>query len=369
MNVAIMGAGLSGLACALTLERSGVMPVVYEKRGRVGDRFVNGEFMLSLLSRPIDDCIAYLAETHKLYLQPQAHVSHMYIYSENEEALIEGRLGFTNVRGRQHDAYECQLARQLASPIRLHAEETYEQLLQKHTHIVLATGDGDYSRRMHNFRRDFTVSIKGATVEGCFDRYAVMAWLNYELAPKGYGYLIPFSDREAQLVIAFPDPEEPHAGGEDIEALWQRLYAKAQQRLGQQLRVIDQFQIRQYPVGICESARIGNTFFVGNCFGTMMPYLGFGQFAAILSGIYAAHDLLGIGKYVELMEPLRQSYENSLVLRRSLEQLDNADLDRIVKLLSGPWGSRLFQPGTFDPLKLASYVLRPYVKLKTGIMS
>ncbi len=34
MNVAIMGAGLSGLACAITLEKMGVTPTIFEKRSQ-----------------------------------------------------------------------------------------------------------------------------------------------------------------------------------------------------------------------------------------------------------------------------------------------------------------------------------------------
>jgi flavin-dependent dehydrogenase len=48
MNIAIMGAGLSGLACAITLEKHGITPEIYESRSRVGDRFVNWEVLLSI---------------------------------------------------------------------------------------------------------------------------------------------------------------------------------------------------------------------------------------------------------------------------------------------------------------------------------
>jgi flavin-dependent dehydrogenase len=42
MEVAIKGAGMSGLSCAITLEKHGIKPTIFEKRNRVGDRFVNG---------------------------------------------------------------------------------------------------------------------------------------------------------------------------------------------------------------------------------------------------------------------------------------------------------------------------------------
>ena len=64
-----------------------------------------------------------------------------------------------------------------------------------------------------------------------------------------------------------------------------------------------------------------------------MPFFGFGQFASLLTGIYAAYDLCGLGQYEELTQPLRQSYDRSLVLRRLVEKLDNPKLDLLVSFM------------------------------------
>ncbi len=205
MDIAIMGAGLSGLACAITLEKNGISPTIYEKRGKVGDRFVNGEVLLSIFTRPVHDCIASLSEDFGIYLKPTANIQKMELFSKNEKAIIEGQLGFTNIRGREQDSFESQLERQVNSTIHFHSEHTYEQLLSKHSHVVMATGDGEYAKETRNFREDLTVSIKGATVEGNFDRYTVMAWVNYDLAPYGYCFLIPYSEKEANISLAIPD--------------------------------------------------------------------------------------------------------------------------------------------------------------------
>jgi hypothetical protein len=77
-------------------------------------------------------------------------------------------------------------------------------------------------------------------------------------------------------------------------------------------------------------------------------------------GVYAAYDLCGIGNYEELMESLRQSYEDSLILRRSMEQLSDHFIDT---------GEKLYQTKTINPLKVASYLLRPYIKMKKGVTS
>ncbi|HLV08660.1 MAG TPA: NAD(P)-binding protein, partial [Halanaerobiales bacterium] len=109
IKVAIMGAGLSGLACARILEENGVTPTIFEKRSELGDRFVNCEILLSILSKPLDDIIKHLSDKYSIYLRPQSAIRKLIIHSENEKAEIKGNLGFTNLRGRTDNSFEKQL--------------------------------------------------------------------------------------------------------------------------------------------------------------------------------------------------------------------------------------------------------------------
>lgn len=358
MKVAIMGAGLSGLACGITLEKYGINPEIYEKRSSVGDRFVNSEIMLKILNRPINDTIAFFSEKFDINLYPIRHLTKMLLCSEHEKAEITGRLGFSDIRGRDSDSFECQLARQIKSKIKFKSNKSYEHLLQDYTHVVMATGDASYAAEMHNYQEDTTVTLKGAMVEGKFDPYTVAAWLDNRFAPNGYGYLIPISETEANITIVYPD--YPENRPEDVDKWWNLFFDIVCMEYKQTLRITDHFQVTRYIIGICKSPRIGNTFFTGNCFGSIMPLFGFGQVSAILTGVYAAMDICGKGNYEELTRNLRSSYENSLVLRRSVEQLDNHKLDIIVKALGSKLGNRIFNTKR-DPLKLASYLLRPLV--------
>ncbi|MEJ8545876.1 NAD(P)/FAD-dependent oxidoreductase [Brevibacillus borstelensis] len=360
MKVAIMGAGLSGLACAITLEKHGISPAVFEKRERLGDRFVNGESLLSLLHKPITDPVAFFAEKHGIYLKPTASIQKMLVFSPSKKAEIEGSMGFVNYRGRHEHAFEMQLGQQVKSTIHYRSKATYEELLMEYTHVVVATGDGEYAMKMHNFQADLTVSLKGAMVKGRFDRYTPCAWLDYSYMAKGYGYLLPLSDTEANLVMAYPD--DPENDQLDVDERWGAFCERVCRDLQQPLRITSHFHVTGYPIGICHRARIGNTFFVGNCFGAMMPFLGFGQFAALLTGIYAAHDICGKGAYEELTKPLRRSYENSLVLRRAMGRLENKDFDRIIPLLGSRWGESALQSKSFDVLPWLAFVLRPWMK-------
>lgn len=360
MKVAIMGAGLSGLSCAITLEKQGIQPIIFEKRGRVGDRFVNGEIFLSILERPVFDSIAFFSEKLGIYLHPVSNIKNLVLHSENEQALISGHLGFTNLRGRHKDSFENQLAKQVKSKIIYKSDYTYEELKREYTHVILATGDAAYATKLQDYQADATVTLKGATVVGDFDTYTVEAWLDNNLAPKGYGYLIPFSKKEANIVIAYPD--YPENREKDLNKLWKKFYERVCTLKNQNLKVTDSFEVTRYIIGICKYPRIGNTFFTGNCFGSIMPFLGFGQFASILTGVYAAYDICGKGHYEDLTKPLRRSYNNSLVLRRTLEKLDNQKLDKVVKSLNGSLGNRIFNSKHYDPLKMMSYLLRLWVR-------
>ncbi|MDQ0255131.1 flavin-dependent dehydrogenase [Evansella vedderi] len=359
MKVAIMGAGLSGLACALTLEQNGIQPTIYEKRRGVGDRFINGEAMLSILTRPVQDPIRYLGERFHIYLKPTSHINELMIHSPNSSASVKEHLGFINIRGRHEQSYENQLAEQMKSEIIFHSNKSYEELSQEYSHVIIATGDAAYADEMGNFQNDLTVTIKGATIVGDFSPYSVPVWLDYEVAPKGYGYFLPFSHNEGNMAIAFPEYGE--ISQEELSRLWDNFMNKVCNHFNQTVKVTDQFQITGYQIGRSKLPRIGNTFFTGNCFGSIMPFLGFGQFASILTGVYAANDILGNGVYEELTQHLRKSYQNSLVLRQGLEALSNGSVDFLVNQLNHEITKKIFTKNSHNPLGLLSFLLRPFV--------
>jgi flavin-dependent dehydrogenase len=358
MKIAIMGAGLSGLACAMMLERNGHSPIIFEKRSQPGDRFVNAEIIASIFSRPIQDAYRFFSENYQIYLQPISQISKLSVHSENAESEVNEQLGFINIRGRHPHSFEQQLAKQVNSKIYYHSERSYEDLLQEYTHVILATGDAGYAVKLNNYQVDRAVTLKGATVEGEFECSTIHIWFNNKIAPKGYAYILPFSNTEANVVISYPQLDSRK---ENDHELWDSFYKVVCTNLKQSLKITDQFHIKDYLIGSCKYPRIGNTFFTGNCFGSLMPFLGFGQYTSLLTGIYAAYDLCGLGKYEVLTKPLMKKYRNSMVLREVFEKLDNPIQDMIVNQMRGFIGERLLRDGHFPSLRALSYLLRPFV--------
>jgi flavin-dependent dehydrogenase len=366
MEVAIMGAGMSGLCCAITLERYGITPSIFEKRSRVGDRFVYAEGMFSILNRPTKDWVPYISDNYHINLKPVAQVDKLFIHSKNEIGCINGEIGYTNSRGRRDDSYECQLEKQVKAKINFNSTEEYAKLCKEFDCVVLATGDGQYAVDLGNYRSDLTCTIKGAIVQGEFVVSNPHVWLNYEILPKGYAWLIPFSEKEANLVIAYPD--YPDNIKLDINDIWKKFYNLACTKLDQKLVITDNFEVTKYIIGICDKPVIDNTYFVGNCFGTISPGLGFGQYTSILSGIYAGLDICKQGDYRELTKPLFENYNHSLSLRRFLENLTDDKLDSVVKNLDSEIMGDLVDKicsskgSSIDFLKLAT----PIIKLLTN---
>lgn len=357
MKVAIMGAGLAGLSCAIELERNGIQPSIFEKRSQVGDRFINGEVFISVFSRPVMDEVRFLSEKHGIYFRPRSNINELTIYSPNHKASLTGPIGFVSIRGRHSESLEKQLERHVHTNINFNSEKSYDDLLGEFTHVVLATGDAAYAKQIQPFKTGLTATVMGATVEGDFSRNKVVCWFDNRFAPhSGYGFLIPFSDKEASLALSYPEYEGTAYSEND---LWMQFQNRASDDMKQALTVRDTFEVNQYIIGQSESVRIGNTFFTGNCFGTLMPLAGFGQFPSMLTGIYTAKDILGIGKYEELTAPIRKSYDNSLTLRHFAESLDNDSLDRVVQLLDGYWGQKLVH-SRINFLKWVSYIARTW---------
>lgn len=358
MKIAIMGAGLSGLACAIVLERNGIYPDIFEKRRDVGDRFINAELFLSFLTRPINDAYQFFSEEHNIFLKPSSPINQLYIHSENKKAIINEQIGFINLRGRHKNSFEQQLKQQVSSKINYHSTVTYEELLQEYSHVILATGDAGYALNLNNFKVHRSVTLKGATVEGDFMQSSIYIWFDHKIVPNGYAYVVPFSKKEANVVIAYPQISSI----EDDEQLWQNFYNIVCSQLKQSLKVTDEFHVKDYLIGRCIYPRIGNTFFTGNCFGALMPFLGFGQFSSLLTGIYAGNDICGYGRYEHLTKSIRKSYNHSLTLRKAIEKTENSTMDKIVSYLDGYLGEKFFKPNNFNSLNTLSYIIRPFMR-------
>ncbi|MCA0984989.1 NAD(P)-binding protein [Halobacillus yeomjeoni] len=362
MKIAIIGAGLSGLACAVTLEKYGYTADIFEKRGMAGDRMVFAEGISPLFHTPIKDYIRYLSETYQIDLKPTSNIIRTYIHSKNETASLEGNLGFINLRGKHPQSYDQQLAQLVSSPIHYNHEAEYEEITKEYSHVVLATGDPSDTQKIQPYEVAYEASFKGAIVEGDFKRNEIHTWFNEDFSPKGMAYLLPHSESEATLILVYP--QYPEQMVYDKEQLWNDCFAFVQKTLNQKLVMQSEYSLQDFKVGKSAYPRIGNTFFTGNCLGCISPFIGFGEFTALLTGIYAAEDICGLKSYEKQTKAIYQKYHDSLTLRRAIERLDNEQLDRIVKSLHIELLGKALTSSNLEPLKWLSRLIHPFHREK-----
>ncbi len=354
-KVAILGAGLSGLACAHRLRDFGVIPEVFEINDRVGDRPPFMEVILRLMNRPISDALMLLAEKFGLSLAPSSFLHTVFLHGPEIQTQLRGSLGYTTIRGNDGRAWERQLAVMLADvPMHFGVKADPEELARTHDFVVVANGNPDLVEEMGLWQTDVEVFLMGSHIKGRFTPGTVDVWMDTAVAKQGYVFRTPFDEWTAGVYLAASP-----TGAEEIEELWKRAVSKLR------LNPVDGTALRvdAYRIGRVQAYREGKFLFVGTAGGYIDPFLGFGQVPALLSGINAAEFIVG---KAELGTPLRwfhRAYEHGLRLREYVDSLDNEGFDRAV----GALGSYLVRPLAMGTRVNAIALLSRLVQLRNMV--
>ena len=325
MKVAILGAGLSGLACAKYLEDHNITPVIFEKRHRVGERFPNMEAVMRLMYRPIKDPLLYINKKYQLNLLPAGITHTLEINGPNSQTIFSGdNLGYTSIRGHDDRSWECQLEKQIKSEIHFNATVRWQDLEQDFDRIVIATGDPTISQELGVWKTDMEAFLKGCIVKGTFDVGVAKIWLNTQLSKKCMVYFAPFDTNQASYcTVAMPSALE------ELDTLWSRTVSELN------IHPIPQteFKFEEYKLGRASTRQIGKLLLTGAAGGFVEPFMGFGQISSILSGIHAAESIITGANYNALTSWFNKHYADSLTLRRYANTMNNDDFDKLVSSL------------------------------------
>lgn len=350
MKVAILGAGLSGLACAKYLEDNNIEPVIYERRHRVGERFPNMEAVMQLMYRPIKDPVIYLNKKYNLNLLPGGITHSLEIYSPNHKATFTGyNIGYTSIRGHDDRSWECQLAKQIKTKIHFNSTATWQELDKDFDWIIIATGDPTISRELGVWKTDIEAFLKGCIVKGKFELGVSKIWLNTKLSKNCMVYFAPFDTNEGSYcTVAIPSSQE------ELDILWSRTI--------EELNFVPlpqtEFKLEEYKLGRVSTRQIGKILLTGAAGGFVEPFMGFGQISSLLSGIHAAESIITGKDYNKLTAWFNKQYAYSLTLRRYVNSLDNKGFDRIVSSLNLPMVSNIIANTNLPVLGLAAKVVR-----------
>lgn len=327
--MAILGAGLAGLACAHELERLGIKPVIFEKRHRVGERFPNVEIMPQMLHhRPSRDIFTELRQELNLPVQPAGAVTRAVLHGPTQEVTVGTFIGYATIRGHDDRSLERQLERHVQSEIHFCRNPDPARLAREFDRVVIATGDQEVTRALGLWRRDMAAWLRGAVIRGDFAPYELHIWLNTEYAKTGYGYLAAFDERHAWAMVAVP---ESNAG--EVDRYWQRFLA----REGGNWQIEYPAKLEKFEIGRAGAHLVDRFVLVGNAGGFVEPLIGCGQCPSMFSGVMAAREMaLGDGSLIRFARRWQRYYRRLLQVRHWVNDQENPSFDRLVQALALP---------------------------------
>lgn len=351
MKVAIIGAGLSGLACAHELERLGIVPDLYEKNSFIGEAFTHSTAMLRIVDRPHGgNYIRYFREKLFLDIKPLAPVRRMMHYAPTRKLMISGKnLGFLFLRTSTRDSLKNQLCSSLnKTRVFLNALADIHTLKKKYDYVVVATGNVQFTRELGLWQTWFSGYVRTAVVLGNFDTERVDMWLNRHYCNKGYAYLTPINDKKASLVLVVENCNE-----EDLNEFWNAfLYYE-----NLKYPIIEE-STQHHISGFAYPKVYENLIFTGLAGGSIDPFLGFGQYNSLTMGVFAARTI-ALGKdYHKLCEPISKKNLQLYQLRIGFNSLDNKGYDRLIAFLGLPGVRTALYKTPFNFLPLGSDIIK-----------
>lgn len=140
MKVAIIGAGTSGLSCAIELERNGIHPVIFERNDSIGEYIPHVSAFLGLITRPASDPVKYMDKKLGIKLKPLNQFRKVIHYSPNNQLPVSGHLGYFMIRGKEENSVKNQLRAQVKSSVNVLEKSGEKVLLRKGAYLIYAKG-------------------------------------------------------------------------------------------------------------------------------------------------------------------------------------------------------------------------------------
>lgn len=343
MKVAIIGAGLSGLACAHELERQGIFPVIYEQRHRPGELFDHCAAALELFTRPYDP-LEHLRDKFSLAIRPIAPIKTIIQKSPNKKVPITGNLGYFFMRGGSFSSIESQLYRKLKGEFVFNTRADYTRLEHQYDMVVVANGGYNISRPEGIWNTVVPTKLIGGTVVGDFDINTLYMWVDTRYARTAYAYLSPMEKKRAFLGLVVPE-----ATVEEARKRWQLFWEMEHHPFNAVNEIIV-----EHNTGFVYPHQTRNLLFIGIAGGFQEPFLGFGAISALKSGVLAGRAIATGKNFEDMLTQLKKDMKHSLIFRHLMNKAKNKDFDRLMATIAVPGIKQSVYNTSFDIVRIGS---------------
>lgn len=364
MKVAIIGAGISGLAAGLTLEKNGFQPDIYEQNAFVADHYSHVGVVLNMAYRSISsDPSKYLNKLLTIELSPLETINNLIIHSKNSTATVKREIiGHSFIIGTESTSLQNQILKHLKNTKILYQQrESLERLRKKYDYVLVATGSRseDYvaDKYLKDWKQYLVAYSRVAKIYGKFEPNTAIVWANKEILKDGYAFLVPFSRQIASLYVTVP-----HINGwEELNQCW-KAFLKNEGILKKSV-LLGTFE-RTHVSAYSSSVTWENCLFIGDqgCF--LDPFLGLGGATAMVSGVMAARAIIENTSYDKLVQQHKKVISVMGKIRNLYDSIDDKTFDLVVSCEDNAIIKKLIYGTNIDWLKYGALTLSPFAKQK-----
>lgn len=347
MNVAIIGAGVSGLACAKELNRFGVIPTIYEIRDKTGISYMHSMAVLNIYHNN-RDTLDLLKSKYNVDIKPLGRIKCIEMHSAHKSAKAKGNLGYYFLRGESELSVINQLARCLKAKINYNAVVDIEKIKKDYDYVVVATGDETIPKQMSLWEEIITTWTKGAVVIGNVPDDTLKVWFKISNTRHGYACQLPIDKQKSTIFLVLP-----YTNKEETEYYWQRFLFD--NRI--EYSILYNFE-QKVNAGKLVAHVVDNVLFTGNSGGFLDPFLGFGFYNAIATGTLAARSIAGKIDYEKEMETFQKQQDDLAAIRSAYDCMGDKDIDKIVSAVNTYPINHMIYSGHFNGIKLLSLFIR-----------
>lgn len=326
MKVAVIGAGLSGLSCALELARHGIVPAVFEKKSAIGRDMGLSTIILRLFSISRKDPVASIKKKYGLDLKPLSVLQRITMNSAKARTVVKSDLGYIFRRGDDPLSLESQIASQLKIPIYYDKMVCLNDIKNEFDFIVAASGEDSIPKELGVWNASLNFQTRVATVLGKFKIDRADVWFNTDFAKNGFCYLVPFSPEQAFLCLVVDN-----ISFGELDFYWRKLLLS----IDFSCDIIQTSDI-EHNIGYSKPVRVGNILFAGTSAGAMDSFMGFGAFNAIESGFLAARSIINGLDYASLLRPILKDVQSVNSFRNLINTFGNSDYNRLITFIGIP---------------------------------